>query len=280
MFPDLLFTALTYPDGTPERAIRSATALTRRLQGALTLLTVRIDIPDVGNAVSNALFRFDQVAAEVESRSVRRSEREARCMRIAAEEAGVTVSVRDVTTPLHFEIDTVVTAARTRDLSLVSIGPAVLADRGLAEALLFRSGRPVVVFPEEVEMTPRDAFGAVLIAWNGSPQAARAVAEALPILRRAKSVRIAVAPEAARKVSAGAADDLVRHLKAHGVVAEVDVLEAEKPAGQLICDEVRARGVDLLVMGGYGHSRLHEFVLGGATETILDAPPCAVMLAH
>jgi nucleotide-binding universal stress UspA family protein len=93
-------------------------------------------------------------------------------------------------------------------------------------------------------------------------------------------VRIAVAPEDARKVAAGAADDLVRHLKAHGVDAAAGVMNGKAPVGQLLRDEVEAQGADLLVMGGYGHTRLHEFVLGGATETILDAPPCAVLLAH
>src|SRR5688572_7713774 len=103
MFSDLLFPTLTYPDATPERAIRSGVALARRLQGKLTVMTMTVDIPDVGNAVANALFQFDRHAAHEEGRSVRLAEREGRVAAIAAEEADVEVAMSNLATALHFE---------------------------------------------------------------------------------------------------------------------------------------------------------------------------------
>lgn len=280
-YRDLLLTALTYPDATPDRALRGGVALARRLGGALTLLSVKVDIPALHNPLANALLGFDRLGELEEARSAAAAQLEASCARISADIAGVEISAETVTARLYEEADVLCRAARTRDITLVPIGPAVLADRSLAETILFGSGRPVLVYPEGADITPTPRFERVAIAWDGGQAAARAVADALPILREAGEVRIFIALGDKPQTTKGAGADLQRHLRAHGVEAQVDERLADAESiGHRLEAYVAASGCDLLVMGAFGHARLREFVLGGATDAILAGPPCPVMLAH
>ncbi len=280
-YRDLLLTALTYPDATPERALRTGVALASRIGGDLTLLSVRVDIPAIRNALANAVAHLDEIAQQEEARSAAMAAFQANCARTAAQATGAPLRTECVVARLFEEADVVAARARTRDLSLVAIGPAVQAERGLAEALLFGSGRPVLVYRESQEIMAADGFDTVAIAWDGGARAARAVADALPLLARARDVRIFVAVGEKPQAVKGMAGDLVRHLAAHGVAAEVD----ERPdQGQSIGDRLAAYAAatraDLLVMGGFGHTRVREFVLGGATRAMLEAPPCPVLMSH
>jgi len=280
-YPDLLLAALTYPDATPDRAVRSGVALAKRLGGGLTVLTVRVDLPELHNPIANALIHLDRLTELEESRSAAVARLEAMCARIAAEEIGAEVRVETIVAKLYEEADVICRAARTRDMTFVPIGPAVLADRGLAETILFGSGRPVLVYPEGAEISPADGFGTVAIAWDGGARAARAVADALPILRKARQVRIFTALGEKPQAIRGAAVDLIRHLASHGIASEVDErLAHDETIGHRIADYVADVSPDLLIMGGFGHARLREFVLGGATNAVLEAPPCPVLLSH
>jgi len=280
-YADLLLTALTYPDATPDRAIRSGVALARRLGGALTFLTVKVDLPQLHNALANALLDLDRLSDVEQARSAATAELEAVCARIAGDIFHKSLSTETVCAKLYEEAEVVARAARTRDLTLIPIGPAVLADRDLAETVLFGSGRPALVYPETAEITAGDRFASVAIAWDGGRAAARAVADALPLLRAAGEVRVFTAlgdkPDAVK----GTARELVRHLRTHGIEAGVDErLDPDRAIGCRLADYVAEAKPDLLVMGAYGHARLREFVLGGATEAVLKAPPCPVLLSH
>jgi nucleotide-binding universal stress UspA family protein len=280
-FKDLLFATFTYPDATPDQALRSGVALAARLGGRLTLLTARVDIPELHNVFANAFIDLDSLAADAETRSVATANQAAACVSDAAAKASVEVTCLAHTAKLYDEDRCFSVAARTRDLCLVAIGPEVSDDRSVAEAILIESGRPVIVFPEAVEVTPAAGFGTVAIAWDGSAKAARAVADAMPLLEQAGKVRILVVTDEKPTVQTGAALELLRHLKAHGVSAAVD----ETPVGgggvgQAFVDYVAAWRVDLLVMGGFGHARAREFILGGATLRMLQAPPCPILMSH
>ena len=280
-YADLLLTALTYPDATPDRAIRSGVGLARRLGGKLTFLTVKVDLPQLHNALANALLDLDRISDLEQARSAATAQLEAVCARIAGDVFDKPVSTESVCAKLYEEVEVVARAARTRDLTLVPVEPAVLADRDLAETLLFGSGRPVLVYPEALDVTAGDGFTSVAIAWDGGRAAARAVADALPLLQAAGEVRIFTAlgdkPEAVR----GTATDLLRHLRLHGIEALVDErLDDDRAIGCRLADYVADAKPDLVVMGGYGHARLREFVLGGATEAVLRVPPCPVLLSH
>lgn len=280
-FRDILLAALTYPDATPDRALRSGVALAKRLGGNLAVAVVQVDIPQLRHALANRLLDMDGLARREEARSAATARHELFTALIAGAEAGVLIEDQAIVARLYEDAAAVCAAARTRDVCLLPIGPTVLADQALAEAVLFGSGRPILVYPEAVEVTPQARFRMVAIAWDGSARAARAVADALPILKAAESVRVLVVTREKPQAASGAARDLVRHLDAHGVSAEVAESDAAgRRIGEVLGDYAASQRIDLLVMGGFGHARARELVLGGATRSVLEAPPCPVLLSH
>lgn len=145
-----------------------------------------------------------------------------------------------------------------------------------AEAALFHSGRPMVI-------VPRDHAGdfsltRIVIAWDGGIHAARAVAAAMPLLRRATEIEVLTIREES-KASDLRGSQLVKHLRLHDLIAELYVLDGTEIA-EAIIGEAKMVRASLLVMGGYGHSRLREFVFGGATRRILSEIPVPVLMAH
>jgi nucleotide-binding universal stress UspA family protein len=281
-FRDLLLGAITYPDQTPETALRSGVALARRIGGELTLATIETTFPILRNALANLAVGLDGLAKAAAHESAVNAAFEASCVERAGAEMGVTVRHIGVRTDYGEAASGLNSVARTRDLTLLPVGPATPGeDRALAESVLFESGRPVIVYPDEAEIGPAEAFGTVVIAWDGGAKAARAVADAMPLLRSAGAIVVFVAAHEKPTAESGIAAELLRHLAAHGLSATVDEREARGRAiGDVLGECVRANKADLLVMGGFGHHRLREFILGGATDSVLTAPPCPALLSH
>jgi len=280
-FRDILLTALTYPDATPDRALRSGVALARRFGGDLTLLVPRIDIPQVGNPLARALMDFDRIASLETARSAATASLEATCAAIAAEESGVALRTETLSVALYDEAEAICRVARTRDLALTPIGPEVAADRSLAEALLFGSGRPILVYPEAAEVAPADGFRHVAVAWDGSARAARATADALPALARADRVSIFAALGEKTEVVAGGAAPLGRHLARHGIRAVGDGLGGEgRTVGRLRGVFVVAAAPDPPGLVGIGLARLRQSVPGGAPPAVPGVPPRPVSMPH
>ena len=155
--------------------------------------------------------------------------------------------------------------------------------KNLAEHVVLASGRPVLVVP--YIGVSREIGERVLIAWDASREAARAVADSLPILKRARSVIVlSVNPNSGRKLGQhgeipGA--DLARHLARHGVQVEVQRRDtkAVSVAAELL-NRIADEGIDLLVMGAYGHARLRELWLGGTTRRIMQTMTVPVFMSH
>lgn len=172
-------------------------------------------------------------------------------------------------------------AARLRDLSLMPVKPNDGPSERIVEALLFESGRPILMCPEEFAADLPVVFDHVVIAWDHTAPAARAVADALPILQSATSVRIITATDnkTPEQLASGAA--LASHLAEHGTMARFETVKIDgSSVGKVFEAYVKANAIDLLVMGGYRHSRLNEMVWGGATKTVITRPPCWVMMSH
>ncbi|MGF7159522.1 nucleotide-binding universal stress UspA family protein [Rhodoligotrophos appendicifer] len=180
--------------------------------------------------------------------------------------------------------DAIADQSRSSDLFVVT-RPYSKDDRdsrwpNVFEAALFESGRSVYVVPPASE--PRDAAASVLIAWNGSREATRAIAEGMPFLRRAEQVVVALtdverpAEEAGEERGA----DLARHLSRHGIAAELRHIPEWHSQSAGLLNEIERLGSDLVIMGGYGHSRLRETVLGGMTRDFLTECPVPMLMAH
>lgn len=152
----------------------------------------------------------------------------------------------------------------------------------VAEYALMNSARPVLVVPH-VGSFPAPAKR-VLVAWDGSVESARAVHGAIPLLQKAALVQIAVfdpkSGAAAHGDEPGA--DIALYLARHGIRVEVSRHATGKriDIGNALLSHAADFGADLLVMGGYGHSRFREIVLGGVTRTILQSMTTPVLIAH
>ena len=154
--------------------------------------------------------------------------------------------------------------------------------------VVLHSGRPVLLQPY-AGAAPGPAR-TVLIAWNASKEASRAVSAALPLLRRAGAVHIAVL-DAERAAAAHGADpgvDIARYLARHGVHATLTLLPGQRQrglghagdVGDALLSHAADLAADLLVMGAYGHARWRETILGGVTRTVLGSMTLPVLMAH
>jgi nucleotide-binding universal stress UspA family protein len=171
--------------------------------------------------------------------------------------------------------------ARTAD-TFVALRPngAAREPEHLVEGVLFESGRHLFLVPRR--KAGKTAFDHILVAWNGSRESARALAEALPYLHQARAVTVVVVddepPVEARATEGVAAVD---HLKQHGIDAVLHHARARKAdIGATLIAVAKDREADLIVMGGYGHSRLREWLLGGTTYELLHAAPVPLLVAH
>lgn len=145
------------------------------------------------------------------------------------------------------------------------------------EAALLQTGKPVLIVPNQMTTFATDV---VAIAWKSSPEAAKAVTAALPFIERtARIVVLSVGEDDTPRRDECA--KLVRALRWHNTHVEAQALEpkAEDPF-QTLLSAVHHTGAELLVMGGYGHSRLREVVFGGFTRRVLHAAPVPVLIAH
>ena len=171
--------------------------------------------------------------------------------------------------------------ARYSDLTLVPVKSHDSRSEWLVEALIFESGRPLLLCPEDYAGAVRPTLENVMIAWDGAAHAARAVADAMPILQAATSVRLITAMDdrTAAVLRSGAA--LVDHLREHRVFTAFEIVKIDGSSiGKVLGSWARAHDIDAIVMGAYHHSRLNEVVWGGVTKTVIGEPPCWVMMSH
>ena len=170
--------------------------------------------------------------------------------------------------------------ARRFDLSIVGQQPAdELAPELIVESALFESGRPVLIVPYiQTESLKLDT---VLVCWDGSRAAARALADAGPFLSRAKSLQLVIVEGEPGKGDESPGADIAQHLARHRLSVNVKRLDRGGiDVPNVILSYAADCSADLIVMGGYGHSRFREFVLGGVTRTMLASMTVPVLMSH
>jgi nucleotide-binding universal stress UspA family protein len=270
----LFLPLLTYPDATSEFMIANAVALAHHMQATLTVCAVEITIPDVSNALSSLIIDAAKMARDAGALSRKRASALTGMAVDAAKAACVDVRTREIKTTEPFVVEALAEASRAYDLVLLE---SAGISRPIVEAVLFASGRPLILYPSA-------PFGGridhVAIAWDGSRAAARAAHDASFFLERASKVcLLSVIDEKPVKFETG--DYLVENLLKSGVVAEVTRVRAGgEPVGEVLQAKAFELRADLLVMGGFGHSRLREFVLGGATQAVLTNISLPILLSH
>jgi nucleotide-binding universal stress UspA family protein len=178
-------------------------------------------------------------------------------------------------------VDAMRLAARKADLTILGQPDPGEDGAGAADLpgqVVMGSGRPVLLVPYAGSFA--NVGGRVLVAWNGSAQAARAVNDALPFLQSAERV-VVVTVNSARGDRIEVAD-IAQHLARHGIAAEISdiVIDRESDVGDVLLSRASDEAVDLIVMGAYGHSRLRELVLGGVSRALLGHMTVPVLMAH
>ena len=170
--------------------------------------------------------------------------------------------------------------ARSFDLAIVNqVDPNSLRDHLMIEGALFDSGRPVLVVPY-IQRTGLK-LDRVMACWDGSRNAARAINDAIPFLTRAKTIDVITVGGKTKKTDTIQGADIAQHLARHGLNVELRNITAEDvDVHNVILSDAADHDTDLIVMGGYGHSRLREFVLGGATRGILSSMTVPTLMSH
>jgi nucleotide-binding universal stress UspA family protein len=199
----------------------------------------------------------------------------------AARREGVSAEHRIIESSLGAAPNRFARIARHFDLSVVNQTAPDLAvpDDLLLEAALFGSGRPIVVIP----YIQRDALklNHVLVCWDHSRNAARAVADALPFLARSNKVEIVIVAHHEANYDDLPGAGIAEHLARHDLNVELKrLVAADMDVSNAILSYAADCGADFIVMGGYGHSRLREFILGGATRGMLRSMTVPVLMAH
>jgi nucleotide-binding universal stress UspA family protein len=276
---DVLLPLVGEPGAAAIAAIDKCMALAGDIGARVTAIAVEEDIlvrpqvtisPDLDNAavaeaarsISNArglLQAFDAAAIRLAVRA------EQRLDRVAAADIAANFAV----------------FARLKDLALVPVKPHDGQSEKIVEELIFESGRPILMCPEEFATELAVTFDDVVIAWDHTAPAARAVADALPMLQTAANVRIITATDKKTPAELESGAALASHLAEHGIKATFETVKiGGSSVGKVFEAYVKANAIDLLVMGAYRHSRLNEIVWGGTTKTVIGRPPCWVMMSR
>jgi nucleotide-binding universal stress UspA family protein len=199
----------------------------------------------------------------------------------AAKRAGISSETRTITTSISGAADQIGRIGRRFDLVIVGQPNRTksLPDEVVDEGVLFESGRPVIFVPFIHKGGVK--LDRTIVCWDGGRVAARAVADALPLLKKAKQVEVVIISDRPGKPDEIPGADLGQHLARHGLKVEVKrITSPDIDVPSTILSYVADASADMIVMGGYGHSRLREFVLGGATRGVLESMTVPILMSH
>jgi nucleotide-binding universal stress UspA family protein len=171
--------------------------------------------------------------------------------------------------------------ARKYDMSIVGQAEpdAGFPQEVIVEGALFQSGRPMLVVPY-IQADPFK-LDRVLVCWDGGRSAARAIGDALPFLTRAKTVEVITIAAKERNKGEVSGADIAHHLARHRMKVDLkNIVAPDTEVADTILSYVADSSTDLVVMGGYGHSRLREFILGGATRGMLASMTVPTLMSH
>lgn len=278
MYKDLI--VATTGRGDDAAAFAAACALVAESGGHVAVLVqVHVPVPDGGGMGMFPAGAFVSLYEEVHRQGEEARDR----WQEALHRSGVAGEVRLVEDVLSSPPQTATSQARYADMAVIGLGrqgelPAQVHDQ-LAK-MLTGSGRPVLAVANGAKPPP---YRRILIGWRAGPNAARAVHDALPMLARADAIDVLCIDPDRNDCGPGGdpATDIATHLSRHGLAAavHVEVSGGDEP-GALLLRHGRTLGADLLVMGGYGHSRLREWALGGTTRYVLGNTTLPVLMSH
>ncbi|WP_438754810.1 universal stress protein [Pararhizobium sp. O133] len=273
MKPQFHLPLTTYPDPSSFTLLQNAITFARNQSADLNVTIARVKIPNVHSAFPPVL-DIAKMSADAEGTSRDNAEFLAQAVRDYADTAGISATISYVET-LEPQIgETISRRARIYDCSIMEAVPTA---RSLVESILFDSGRPVVLYPSETSCGRVDV---IAIAWDGSATLARALTGARPFLDQSrKIVLISVVDDKA--IDEELFDRFAAALQKGGLSVDVAKRRADgERAATVLQGVAKEYRADLLIAGGYGHSRLRERLLGGVTQSFLAGSEIPMLLAH
>jgi len=277
-FKDILLTLTSYPDPAPVSVVEDAVSIAATLGAHLSAISCEIHVEVPGHFLAGSIANLPGIVATETERSRKNAKDLLAAFDAAAERAGVPHEIFLENSPTYKVPDLLTDYARLRDLTIMPVPESY--DQWYAETVIFGSGRPTLILPTVPRSRPFE-LGTLAVAWDFSRAAARAVADALPLLEQAKNVRLVTVVNEKMLDTMHSAEELAKNLARHGIDVVLDKVDAKgKPIGEILEAYVLSHGIDLLAMGAYGHSRWREFVLGGATKSLMSRPPLPILFSH
>lgn len=278
---DILLALTTYPEPTPISAVDEAIDFAAAAGARIAAIACEIRFQVPRNLLANALLDVPAMAAAEAKKSSNNAETLLFAFQDAAEKQGVfqeRILEHCLTTKVP---DLLVEYARLRDLTIVPVPEGPYVDQWYAESIIFGSGRPTLILPQTPKRADAFTLDTAVVAWDFSRAAARAVADALPILQKAKRVCVVTVTNEKIIDTSRSGAGLAKHLARHGVDVVLDTVDATgRSIDAALSSYIASRNADILVMGAFGHTRIRDFILGGATKSMLAHPPLPVFLSH
>jgi len=277
---DAMLVLKAYPTPTSEEVIASGIQLAGSLNCRVSAFVPETLIQVPGSFLGNSLINISGMAALEMDKSKRNAAMLIKLFRELAEQNGMqheVINERELAGRIP-----ALTAeyARLKDLILLPVSQNDLVDQWDTETIIFNSARPVLLLPER-NVFPNASLDSIGVAWDYSRAAARAVADAMPILRLSKRVHVAIVLNEKDFDITRKTHEIGSYLAGHHVNVEVHKIDsAGQSIGEVLKDFTNHHRLDLLVMGAYGHSRFREFILGGATRSMIAKPPVPLLLSH
>jgi len=277
-YRDILLPILTYPDQPSPGPIKAAFHLTKQFEANLT--AVLLDLDPHRSAWPSSLGTSLAGIADLVGEAVAQSRANSRQImeQLKAEASKSRVKLNIVHEPTAVFPVTTPTAERARLYDLTIMPATSGFDRWFREGIIFGSGSPVLLVPDDRNGVSLET---VVVAWDFSLTASRALRASMPLLSEARSVRIFTIANEKESTQGHTIAELERHLAEHKITFTYDNVDiAGRSIGEAFRAYTQSVGADMLVMGAFGHSRIREFVLGGATQSMLAESNLPVLFAH
>jgi nucleotide-binding universal stress UspA family protein len=258
---------------TIDYACSAAKLFEARLKASSTQLSIRAP----SNWMTGAMLA--RIARELEATTTAKSTELEAYLKKKASAEGISLDVTHV--PQHWPAGMADPArfGRVADLCVLGLQRGGAEARMAIEDWVFGAGRPCLLYPDTSTQT--FSLDNILVCWDFSRSAARAMSDALPLLHNARNVHLAIFRGEKEIAAPEAGTAAIDFRAAHGVRAIAEEVETgERTIGQAILDHAASIGADLIVLGAFGHSRFQEFLLGGATKSLLDTSSIPLLMSH
>jgi nucleotide-binding universal stress UspA family protein len=266
----------TYPEAIADESILAAVRFAGSLDCRLHVETFAVNIPQLTSPLGGFLIDIPGLVHSAEDKSKAECQRLQELIEGAASSAAVNITSREIV--LGGALSTAAVQARYFDLILLPWAAHLAAAKDMAQSIVFDSGRPAVLVPPSAGSGRVDT---IAIAWDGSRVAARALHDALQILPPGGRIAVMTVEDEKPLAQKGLAGVLVSWLGKRDIAARaVEIKVGKKSIGDALQDAAISEGAQLMAMGGFGHSRLRDFVLGGATTGIMNQLKVPTLLSH